>query len=1116
MDTILNKFWEIENTPLSQPFLSPEDALVENIFRETTVRLPNGAFQVDLPLKTSLENNSLGDSHFLAKKRFLNLEKRFERHPQLYNDYKKFIDEYISLGHAQIIPMSLQTENNENKYFLPHHCVIKEASKSTKLRVVFDGSMKTTSGLSLNDIMYKGYTVQPELFEILLRFRSFKFVITSDIEKMYRQVRINPSQTHLQNILWRDNPSEPIKCLELLTVTYGTSSASWLATRALKELALTHQDEYPLASKAIISQTYVDDALCGEDSLENLQKLYQELIDLCKLGNLSLHKWCSNSSEFLQENNLISSPSVYQENVDISVEGISNKVLGLFWNPNSDNFSISIPEVQSQSSVTKRQVLSLIAQMFDPLGLIGPIIVIAKIIMQEIWKSKINWDEELSEQLFSQWTMFYQNISSLNTLKIPRFVLSDSTAIHVELHGFSDASRLAYGACIYVRALYPNGSVTCHLITSKSRIAPIKELSIPRMELCAAHLLSNLTAKVTATLNERIEFQSINLWTDSEIVLAWLNAHPSRFNVFIANRISQIQTTTPNAKWRHIPTKENPADHLSRGLTPDQIKISTLWWHGPNFLQNYNLNLNNFKNDIKETHLEERKTQTILISSAKDSWSSFFERFSNYNRLQRSVAYVFRFINNAKPNTPNSTGPLSVEELRNSEIFILKTIQAQSFSKELREIKSPNLSISNKHILQLNPFIDENDLIRVGGRLSHADIPLEQKFPILLPSHNHVVKLRLLKEHIRLEHAGPQTVLSNIRLQYWPLNGLKEIKKISYNCAICYKFKAKNCQQIMSDLPKDRVVPSRPFSKAAVDFGGPFFVKSSTLRNSKVEKAYIAVFVCMVTKAVHLELVSSLSTPAFLACFKRFISRRGCPSKMYSDNGTNFLGASNQIKELYDFLNKPQSQEQIINFCSSKEIEWNFIPPHSPHWGGLWEAAVKSTKYHLKRLIGEERFTFEEFSTILCQIEAILNSRPLVPISSDSSDLTCLTPGHFLIGTSPTSYPESNISDVPMNRLQRWNRISQIQQNFWKRWSKDYLNQLQQRPKWFYSKPNLRLNDVVLLKEDNTKPYQWPLARVLELIPSEDGHVRLVKLKTQNGIFSRNITKLCPLPNIDN
>lgn len=948
---------------------------------------------------------------------------------------KNFIDEYISLGHARVIPLTLKNKNSENKYFMPHHCVIREESSSTKLRVVFDAGMKTYSNLSLNDIMYKGFTVQPDLFDILCRFRSFKYALTADIQKMYRKIRINPSQTFLQNILWRNDPSEPLQCIELLTVTYGTNSAPYLATRVLNELAST--SNCTLASTALLEQTYVDDIICGANTLNDLRSLYSELSTLLNSAQLQLHKWNSNNLEFLKTLDNSS-----QSQYELHSENSPNKVLGILWNPSTDQFSVSVPKRQQIKNITKKQVLSKISQIYDPLGFVTPVTVVAKLIMQKLWIDKLDWNSTLNESLLKEWNIFYENLPQLKNVKIPRYFVENSEIFKIELHGFSDASTKAYGTCAYIRILYKNKNVSCHLIASKSRVCPIKPLTIPRLELSAALLLTKLVQKLLEIFERKLSFHSINLWTDSKITLAWINSHPSKWNTFVANRVMEIQQLTENTTWHYVPSLENPADCLSRGLTPNELSTFTLWWSGPQFLHSYDTDINTLQLNTDEVEIpEKKKIKTIMHIVKENFWYSLFLKFSSWGKLQRVIAFCLRFVNNIKPSALKTKEPLTPQELKISLYFIVKILQENCFEKELAEFKTQK-PLSNKAILQLNPFIDDSGILRVGGRLTHSNLPFEQKHPMLLPSKNKIVRLLLTNEHIRLGHSGLQTTLSNFRLRFWPLGGLREVKRIARNCFICHKFKVKPFQQIMSDLPSVRVQPSRPFNITGVDFGGPLFIKSSHLRKAPLLKCYFAVFVCMVTKAVHIEVVSDLSTEAFILSLKRFISRRGFPHTILSDNATNFQGANNQLHELYTLFKKLKTKESIKEFLSQKEIQWKFIAPLSTHFCGMWESSIKSTKYHLRRLVGESRFTFEELSTILTQIEAILNSRPLLPLSSDPTELNVLTPGHFLIGNSLVSFPERDVSEHKENRLNRWQRCTQVQQLFWKRWSKEYLNLL--------------------------------------------------------------------------
>lgn len=1115
VEKFLKKFWDIEETPekpSQKLILSEDEQLAEKIFTTTTKILENGRFQVNLPFKFPLEPSKLGDSFTIAKKRFLNLENKFLKNPDLFIEYKKFIQEYVELGHAQYVPLTLQNYKFENKYFIPHLCVIREASVSTKLRVVYDASCPSSSGFSLNDICLKGYQVQPDLFDILCRFRFYPCVFTTDIKKMYRQILINPEHTFLQNILWRENQTDQLECIQLNTVTYGTNSAPFLATRILNEIASSNKIDFPLASEAISSQFYMDDGLCGAKNLDSLLQLHSELTSLLNRHGFELHKYCSNEQTFLEK--ICEKPS--DVSYEINPDNVPNKVLGLKWNPTPDVLSISVPENLEISPVTKRKILSIVAQCYDPLGLINPVIVKGKLLVQKLWVLKMDWDVIVTDtDILVEFSNFLKNLSSLVELKIPRFYFLNKNILKVEIHGFSDASLSAYGCCIYFRIIYKDGTVSATLITSKSRVAPVKSITLPKLELCAMLLLSKLVKKVLFVFETKINFHSVNLWADSQVSLYWCQSHASRWSVFVAHRVSQIQSLTENHTWRYVRSADNSADLVSRGLLGKEILKNDLWWHGPNFLLDPDLDLS-LKDqpilDVPEKIPEERKSHIVTNLMKDDFWEVLFSKTSTLCRLQRTLAFMFRFIKNIKTKKDERNfGRLSPDELKYSLNFIVRQTQNKYFEKEISEI-SQKKTLSNKQLLPLYPFLDDSGFLRVGGRLENANVPYQQKHPFLLPAKTHVTNLILNHEHKRLGHAGAQTTLSNVRLRFWPLDSLRAIKKIIRNCITCFRFHKHASDQIMANLPKDRVTVSKPFHKVGIDFGGPFSIKSSRLRKSPPIKAYIAIFVCMVTKAVHIEVVTGLSTDLFLLTLKRFISRRGNPKIIFTDNATNFSGARNELREVYNFFRNTNNVHLIEDFLSQSETSWKFIPPRSPHWGGIWEASVKSAKYHMKRLIGTSNFTFEEFSTIMCQIEAILNSRPLSPLSSDASDLNCLTPGHFLIGSALTAYPERDVTLLSENRLDVFQKISHIQQSFWKRWSVEYLNRLQNRPKWFHEKENIKENDMIILKEDGVPPLYWPLGRIIEAIQGPDGKVRVAKIRTAKGEFTRPITKLCVLP----
>ncbi|CAH2109315.1 unnamed protein product [Euphydryas editha] len=407
------------------------------------------------------------------------------------------------------------------------------------------------------------------------------------------------------------------------------------------------------------------------------------------------------------------------------------------------------------------------------------------------------------------------------------------------------------------------------------------------------------------------------------------------------------------------------------------------------------------------------------------------------------------------------------------------------------------LSVKKKltgNLKALTPFLDANGVMRVGGRLQNASIPYTGQHPAILPKGSEITALIIREEHIKLLNAGQKLLLASLRQRFWIIDGLRTIKKIIYKCVTCFRMKAVAVTQLMGSLPAYRVNACRPFQKVGVDFAGPVSVKNSRIRKPIIGKGYIVLFVCFVTKAIHLELASDLTTDTFLACFKRFIARRNLPSDVHCDNSSTFKGARNQLNELYRLQNSQSHQYQVQSFASAQGINFHFIPSYSPIFGGLWEADVKSTKHHLKRAVGKALLTYEQLNTVLTEIEGILNSRPLTAVSADPNDFSYLSPGHFLTGAPLNTYPEHNIKDRPINLLKFWSLTVHIKQNFWRYWSKHYLSLLQSRPKWRDIKPNINVGSLVLLRDDNSSPLHWSMARVTSTFPGKDGCVRTVAL----------------------
>ncbi|GBM85144.1 hypothetical protein AVEN_85619-1, partial [Araneus ventricosus] len=1066
LDQTLKQFWEIENVESDIP-KSRESNLCEEHFQNNHSRDKSGRYIVKMPLKENPD--CLGKSRHIALKKLNSLWNRFVKDPELLTLYSNFMHEYLELGHMYEIK---EIEEKSGSYYIPHLGVFRPESKTSPLRVVFNASTLTTAGNSLNSIQYNGGVIQDDLFSIMIRFRKHAFAFTADIKKMYRMILVHPSQRQLQRILWKDSYNGPIKTYELATVTYGTASAPFLAMRTLKQLAIDERKRYPAAATVLESDLYMDDVLSGSDDLETAKNLQRELIDILSSGKMSLHKWCSNTAEL----------------------AVASEEFG----------------------VTKRLVLSTIARVFDPLGILGPVVTKAKIFLQRLWLLNLKWDDPLPAKEADEWIQFSSALQNVNDIEVDRCILLPKPDL-IEIHGFADASEAAYGAAVYCKSRSRSGEVSIKLIASKSRVSPIKRLTIPKLELCSAVLLAKLVTRVISAL--KLDITNTFLWSDSMIVLCWLQKEPCYLKTFVANRVSEIQKLTNVDQWRHVSSHDNPADLISRGVDPDRLSESSLWWSGPEFLTHdsypkrdipSSVIQNDFSNELKNSNCSDSKCFSVFSDGVNNFTNGLIDLSNNYCKIIRILSYIYRFINNCKNKSERKKGPLESGELKVSELFVLRQMQNEHFVKDVNSLRKKGEVSKESQLRNLHPFLDTNGLVRVGGRLGNSELSTDRKYPILLPSKARVTHLILQYYHRMNLHVGPQSLLFHVRQKYWPLNGRTLCREIVHKCVTCFKAKPVVCEQLMGALPKERVTANFPFNCTGVDFTGPFSIKYKNQRKGVCQKIYVSLFICFVTKCVHLELVTELTSEAFVATLKRFFSRRGKCSKLFSDNATNFVGSNQELRKLHSMVKNPDGV--LSGYLSSEGIDWKFLPPRAPNFGGLWEAGVKSFKHHLKRVVGNSKLTFEEFLTVTTQIEGILNSRPLVPLTTEIEDLNALTPAHFLIGRPINSIVEPNLFEIPECRLKIWQKLTKMIQIIWKRWSNDYLCNLQQRGKWFFDKNNVRIGDLVIIKEDNMAVCNWPLGRIVELFPGNDNKIRVVGVKTQKGFFKRPISKVCLLP----
>ena len=558
--------------------------------------------------------------------------------------------------------------------------------------------------------------------------------------------------------------------------------------------------------------------------------------------------------------------------------------------------------------------------------------------------------------------------------------------------------------------------------------------------------------------------------------------------------MSQIQSMLPTTEFIHVPSEENPADLCSRGLLATQLVAQqTFWFQGSSWLGS------SFPEQpqtllTKEEARQEVKTLTVLTSP-----SNSLVDLNNFNSLVKLLRTLCICKVAFRKDLKTIFGR---EEITLALYAVVKALSKAEF-KALSNGESINPKSS---IAPLYPFMD-NGIIRLGGRLANGySMTNDQRFPLLVSHRSKLATLAINNAHKRTFHGGPKATVAEMTRHIWVTQAMKKVSACIKKCVTCFRFNSGPTQQLMGDLPSSRIeVPERAFSCVGLDFAGPLTFKNGT----ECVKGYVAVFICFASKTIHLEALSSLTSDAMVAALRQFIARRGIPSQIVSDNATNFVGARRDLNEL----------EKVVRSGaqSYSSIEWLFIPPRSPNFGGLWEAALKSMKRHLRRVMGNSILTYEEMTTILCQIEQVLNNRPLMALTNNPDDIFALTPSILVNGSRLDAIPQPCLQTMDRGHpAKRFRALQQLLSQFWKRWASEYVASLQPRGNWRQERANFSIDDVVLITDDGIPPLLWSIGRVMQLKLGHDGLARVALVRTSRGEFTRPVSKLRRLPIKDN
>ena len=836
-------------------------------------------------------------------------------------------------------------------------------------------------------------------------------------------------------------------------------------------------------------------------------------------------KWLSNSPSVLAD------IPVEDRKAEVDLDRSQlpcTKTLGVWWLADPDVFTFKETAPDDSMVYTKRNFLKKIATLFDPIGFLAPFTIRAKMLLQDMWTKGLDWDDELTEPLTNSARAWFGELGELKHIRIPRCLWKNGMiADTMSLHTFVDASESAYGAVVYARCQYEDGSVSTNIVAAKTRVSPNIAASIPRLELMGAVVGVRLTTRIAEVLG--IQMTKSTFWCDSVNVLWWVRGRSRNFKPFVAHRVGEIQTQTDPNQWRYVPTKVNPADMLSRGMPANDLAKCNSWWRGPAFLsqtedmwpRNKLFEQPVGNNEIRRSSRVESRTQEPKVGDKTYHVGTFIavdegvasllapHKYSSWLKLKRIQAWINRFVGNCqRKGTGRISRELTVDELQQAEIQLIKQTQRAEFPEEWKSLAQGRPLPASSKLLGLKPKLDDDGLVRSDGRLKNARfLSYDVRYPVILPRKCWLTKLIIKDAHEKGNHAfGTNQTLATLSARYWIISAREAIREWERECAECRRRKARAAQQIMAPLPLARLQTSlKAFTRTAVDFGGPFITIQG--RGKRREKRYLCLFTCLATRAVHLEIAFGLDTDSFLNAFYRMTSRRGLPEEMFSDNGTNFKGADRELKTLLSELDEPKINVSVAN----KGVKWHFNPPLAPHFGGAHESMIKSAKRAINAILGQADITDEELMTAIIGAEGLINSRPLTYQSANHEDDVPLTPNHFLHGQVGGQFAPTTVDETQFSPRKRWRRIQELVRHFWQRWLREWLPGLSIRRKWHREQRDVHVGEVVLVISPDTPRGNWPLGRVLEVYPGDDGRVRVVKVQVGEGTLTRPVTKLCPL-----
>lgn len=1050
--------------------------------------------------------------------------------------------EFVTHGFAEEVNEEMEPDR---VHYLPGHAVFRVSSSTSKTRIVFNASATSETGLSLNQCLYQGKCLLPEVVEVLLRFRLRKVAFTMDISKMFLRIKLHSGRDYLR-YLWRDcDETKPVRTYRMTSVTFGVISSPFQAIDVVLKNADRLESTHPLAAALVRSSLYMDDLLGSFHTIETARKAVAEVHSFFQEAGMTPHKYVANNEDILEQIPLEAK----------SVEPFT-KVLGLIWDTSKDDLLLNLEEVcniKHSGLDTKRSFLELSAKIFDPTGFLSPFTMRIKLLFQDVWKweaenqvslsnepskakgmkakpvSQSKWDDPLPERIQELWNELKSELPLLLNIRIPRCLVGKlgPAADEFELFAFGDASQKAYAAVIYLVWKDADSCRSSAMVYSKTRVAPLdmkgstqEEQTIVRLELLAALICARAAKYVQNALQTEVKITDVHFFTDSMINLWRIREGPAKFKLWVANRIGEIRETSNPDQWHHCPGELNPADLPSRGLSARELQSSNLWWQGPTFIREEKSAWPVEKGHPQQKDDEWKKeTSTSQVATANlktrccspvdgDFIGQLLNRFEDWNKTLRFIHMVLTFAVKAHREAFKQT-KWSLKAHKETKNALWRLSQRVHLQNDFVNLAN-GLELTPKSSLAgFNPFYDEElGLLRARSRLVLSGLPEETRLPIILPKKCAIVKKYILHLHVIHQHARAGYLHSLLRQEFAIQRGRQQIQTAIWPCTKRNCMKPKPLQQIMAPLPSQRIDNPAPFKAIAVDLFGPMVAfhkcELENCPHPKQSKVYGALYTCFHSRAIHIELIDSQGTESFLTSFRSFVARRGVPSIIYSDNAKNFKAAMKEIRQLYRSINWTAVKDDGIR----RNIDWIFSTEKAPHQNGICERMVRSVKEPLRAVIGSAQLTRNQIELILHEIEAVVNNRPLGVTKEDPTEWVPVTPAELVNGRRMDQIPDPKAPLQSTTFSHLWKCRQAILNQFWKRWSANYLLEQGVRRKWKSPSTDDLMGKIVLIKDDFLSRNDWKIGRIIEILPSRDGFIRNVVVQTPTSKLRRAVQKL--------